>query len=96
MFTRIITTPVADSATGESYVLCAACAAACDRLAGVRATEWSVDPATGSLRGVMRWNLYEAIAVGTESLCRTVTSLRDPGGILQCRELPCPRRRTPT
>jgi hypothetical protein len=80
----------------ERQILCDECAAACDRIAGVRATEWSVDPATGAMRGVMRWGLYEAIAMGTESLCRTVTSLRDPGGILQCTELPCPRRRAPT
>ena len=63
MYRRMITIPAADLAARERYVLCDECAAACDPLAGVRATEWSVDPATGSVRGVMRWDLYEAIAM---------------------------------
>ncbi len=79
----------------EQQALCDECAAACARMAGVQATEWSLNPATDTVCGMVRWSAYEAIAMGTESLCREVAYLRAPGHILRCREIPCPDRRTP-
>lgn len=79
----------------EQYILCDECAAACARLAGARATEWSVNPVTKTVCGMVRWSDYETIAMGTESPCRAVAYLPASSSILKCREIPCSRRRTP-
>lgn len=96
MAVQIITIRAEGLSMDERQILCDECAAVCARIAGVQATEWSINPATGTVCGMMRWSEYEAIAMGTESLCREIAYLRAPGSILKCREIPCPRRRTPT
>ncbi len=92
---QIITIRTEGLSMDEQHILCDECAAVCARLAGVQATEWSVNPATGTVCGMMRWSEYDAIAMGTESLCREVAYLHAPGSILKCREIPCPDRRAP-
>ncbi len=78
----------------ERQLLCDECTATCARIAGVQATEWSINPATEIVCGMMRWSEHEAIAMGTEALCREVAYLRAPGSILKCRDIPCPHGRT--
>ena len=78
----------------ERQILCDECAAVCAHIAGVQATEWSINPATDLVCGLVRWSEQEAIAQGTESLCREVAYLRAPDRVLRCREVPCPRRQT--
>ncbi len=90
---QIITIRTEGLSMNEQQILCDECAAACTRLAGVQATEWSINPATQTVCGMMRWSEYDAIAMGTESLCREVAYLHAPGSILKCREIPCPHRR---
>lgn len=89
MYARIVTMPVEDLTMAERQVLCAECAVVCERLAGVRAHEWSVNPATGTVSGMMKWSDAEAIAMGTESLRMEVARLGDAGRILRCRDIPC-------
>lgn len=96
MAVQIITIRAEGLSMDERQILCDECAAACARIAGVQATEWSINPATETVCGMMRWSDYEAIAMGTESLCREVAYLHAPGSILKCREIPCPHRRVPT
>lgn len=92
---QIITIRTEGLSMDEQQILCDECAAVCAHLAGVQATEWSVNPATQTVCGRVRWSDYDAIAMGTESLCREVAHLRAPGHILRCREILCPDRRTP-
>lgn len=93
---QIITIQAEGLSMDEQHILCDECAAVCARIAGVQATAWSINPATETVCGLMRWSDYEAIAMGTEALCREVAYLRAPGQILKCREIPCPHRRIPT
>ena len=96
MNVQIITIRTEGLSMDERQILCDECAAVCARVAGVQATEWSINPTTETVCGMMRWSEYEAMAQGTESLCREVASLHAPGSILTCSEIPCPRRRTAT
>ena len=89
MNVQIITIRAEGLSMDERQLLCDECAAVCAGIAGVRATEWSINPATDTVCGLMRWSEYEAIAMGTETLCREVAYLRAPGSILRCREIPC-------
>ena len=91
---QIITIRAEGLSMDERQLLCDECAAVCSRIAGVQATEWSINPATETVCGLMRWSEYEAITQGTEALCREVAYLRAPGSVLRCREIPCPHRRT--
>ena len=95
MAVQVITIRAEGLSVNERQILCDECAAVCARIAGVQATEWSVNLATGAVCGLMRWSEYEAIAMGTESLCLEVAYLRAPGSVLKCRDIPCPHRRTP-
>lgn len=74
----------------ERQVLCDECAAVCARLAGVQATEWSVNHATNTVCGIVRWTEQEMIAGGTEALRMQVAALRGADRILRCREIACP------
>ncbi len=80
MGVQIITIQAEGLSMNERQILCDECAAVCTRITGVQATEWSINPATQTVCGMMRWSEYEAIAQGTEALRR---------------EIPCPHRRTP-
>jgi hypothetical protein len=93
MHTQVITIAMDGSSEGERQVLCAACAAVCNHLAGVRATSWHVNHATNTVCGLVKWTEYEMIAQGTEALCTQVASLRDAGRILRCRDITCPALR---
>jgi hypothetical protein len=93
MHTQIITIAMDESSENERQVLCAVCAAVCNRLAGVRATEWHVNHATNTVCGLVKWSEYEMIAQGTETLCTQVASLRDADRILRCRDITCPALR---
>lgn len=89
MYARIVSMPVEDLSMDEREALCAECAALCDQLAGVQAHEWSVNRATGTVSGMMKWSDAEAIAIGTESLRMEVARLREADCILRCRDIPC-------
>lgn len=90
MYTQIITIPMDDTSGDAQQMLCTECAAVCNRLAGVRATEWHVNHATNTVCGLVKWTEYEMIAQGTETLCTQVASLRDADRILHCRDITCP------
>ncbi len=87
---QVITIPMDRSSTEERAVLCAECAAVCNRLAGVQATEWSVNHATNTVCGILKWSEQEMIAQGTETLRMQVASLRNADRILRCRDITCP------
>lgn len=74
----------------ERQMLCEECATVCNRLAGVQAHHWTVNDATNTVCGTMKWTDYEAIATGTETLSREVGYLRSADRILRCREIACP------
>jgi hypothetical protein len=93
MYARIITIPVEGLAVDERTVLCAECAAVCARIAGVQAHEWTLNAATNTISGVLKWSEYEAIAMGTETLRMEVAHLYRAALVLRCRDLLCPARR---
>lgn len=93
MYVQIIGFAVEGDGVEEARTLCAACAAACDRLAGVHAHQWSHNPTTNTVSGLMKWTEYEAIALGTETLCTEVARLHGANRIIECREIACPASR---
>jgi len=95
MEVHVITIRTEGLSMDERQILCDECAAVCTHIVGVQATEWSINPATETVCGMVRWSEYEAIAMGTESLCREVAYLHAPGSILKCREIPCPHGHSP-
>lgn len=96
MHIQIITVPAEELTMDERRILCDECAAVCARLAGVQAHHWSVNHATNTVCGMMKWTEHEAIAMGTETLRMEVASLHAVDHILKCREFACPiSRRTP-
>ncbi len=64
MGVQIITIQAEGLSMNERQILCDECAAVCTRITGVQATEWSINPATQTVCGMMRWSEYEAIAAG--------------------------------
>ncbi len=95
MYVQIIGFAVEEGAMDQARTLCAECAAACNRLTGVEAHQWSFNPATNTVSGVMKWTEYEAIAMGTETLCAEVARLYSANSILKCREIACPTNQPP-
>ena len=90
MYIQIIGFAVEENDMEQVQTLCAECAAVCNRLAGVQAYQWSYNPETNTVSGVMRWTDYEAIAMGTETLCTEVARLHSANRILKCRDITCP------
>lgn len=89
MHTQVITITATGVAMEHCDTLCTECAAICNRIAGVQATEWQVNRATGIIAGIMRWSEYEAIAMGTETLRLQVAHLTGAQVVLSSRTLPC-------
>jgi hypothetical protein len=61
----------------------------------VQAHQWSYNPETNTVSGVMKWTDYEAIAMGTETLCTEVARLHSANRILKCPEIACPASQPP-
>ena len=93
MAIRIFTVSAEEISVDAGEALCAECAAACARLAGVAAHQWTVNPRTRMIAGIVRWTESEMIAMGTESLCRVVATLHPAHIAPACRSLACPTRR---
>jgi hypothetical protein len=95
MYIQIIGFAVEENDMEEVQTLCAECAAVCDQLAGVQAYQWTYNPATNTVSGVMKWTDYEAIAMGTETLCTEVARLHTANRILNCPDIICPVSQLP-
>jgi hypothetical protein len=95
MYIQVIAIAAEELSMDERQIVCDECAAVCARLAGVQAHQWSVNHTTNTICGTMKWTAYEAIAMGTESLCRDVAFLQSADRILRCREIACPASRRP-
>lgn len=54
MHIQIIAIEVEERAMDESQTLCDECAAVCNRLAGVQAHQWSFNPATNTVCGIVK------------------------------------------
>ena len=90
MRVQFITVTMRGLAVDEHGIVCAVCAKTCNRLAGVRASEWRVNPEADTVTGIVKWSDVEMIAAGTETLRLEVARLHDLARILLCRDMPCP------
>lgn len=93
MYVQMIAIEAEELSMDEQQMLCDECAGVCSRLTGVQAHRWTVNHATNTVCGTMRWTEYEAIAMGAEALNREVAFLHSADRILRCREIVCPTSR---
>lgn len=95
MYVQIIGFTIEEHAINERQTLCDHCAAICNRLAGVQAHQWSFNPVTNTVTGIVKWTEYEAIAMGTETLQTEVAFLQSANRVLRCREIACAAKQSP-
>lgn len=94
MYVEILTISLEGLSAAEREVLGPmlgeVCAAACNRLPGVVAHQWSVNRQTNTVSGIVRWGDSAAIERGTKALAAAVIVLHPDRLMLTHREIACP------
>ncbi len=68
-------------------------AAACAELTGVTAQQWTVNPRTRIISGIVKWMDTEVMVMGMESFCRVAATLHPVHATPACRSITCPTHR---